>query len=278
MRLASILSPRLVLSAVFTCMFCTAAAHAGTINIAVQNGSFEQVTYKGASAQVDHVFTYNNTNYAQHVAGWTNNTYDGKNPGYNFVISGTSTTDSNGAYGYAYGDAGVVSFWGIENGKSNGIGPSPDGGNFLAMDGVYETSTISQILTGLTVGLNTQVSFWYAGAQQSNRDGLNTEGFTVSLSDGKTTQSQSTAMLQNDSHGFTGWQYTTLNFTATNATETLSFLAKGTPSGEPPFSLLDGISVTQTTPAVTPEPSSFMLLGTGVLSAAGFIRRRYSKA
>lgn len=274
MRFASLFSPRLVLSAFVALAGCTVAAHAGTININVVNGGFEQTTYNGYSAQVDHVFTYNNTTYSQHVAGWTNNTYDGKNPGYNFVMSGTSTTNSNGAYGYAYGDSGIVSLWGVENGKSNGIGPSPAGGNFLAMDGVYEPSTISQVLTGLTVGLNTQVSFWYAGAEQSNRTGVNSEGFTVTLGN----QSQTTAMLQNDSQGFTGWQYATLNFTATSATETLSFLAQGTPSGEPPFSLLDGVTVTQTTPAVTPEPSSILLLGTGVLSAAGFVRRRFVKA
>lgn len=271
MRLVSLFSPRLVLSAAMACVAATGAAHAGTININVVNGSFEQTTYKGVSAQVDHVFNYNNASYAQHLAGWTNNNYNSA-PGYNFVMSGTSTTNSSGAYGYAYGDSGVVSLWGIENCKSNGIGPSPDGGNFLAMDGVYEPSTISQVLTGLTVGLNTQISFWYAGAEQSNRTGVNSEGFTVSLGN----QSQNTAMLQNDSQGFTGWYYSTLNFTATSTSETLSFLAKGTPSGEPPFSLLDGVTVTQIAP--TPEPSSFMLLGTGVLSAAGFIRRRYSKA
>lgn len=271
MRFGSLFSPRLVLSAFVALMGCTVVAHAGTININVVNGGFEQTTYSGVSAQVDYVFN-NNPAYSQHVAGWTNNTSSTGNPGYNFVMSGTSTTNSNGAYGYAYGDSGIVSLWGIENGKSNGIGPSPAGGNFLAMDGVYEPSTISQMLTGLTVGLNTQVSFWYAGAQQSNRTGLNTEGFTVTLGN----QSQSTAMLQNDSQGFTGWQYATLNFTATSASETLSFLAKGTPSGEPPFSLLDGVTVTQIAP--TPEPSSFLLLGTGALSAAGFVRRRFVKA
>lgn len=270
MRFASLFSPRLVLSAFVALVSCTAAAHASTININVTNGSFEQTTYNGVSAQVDYVFN-NNPAYSQHVAGWTNNVSSVGTPGYNFVMSGNSTTNSSGAYGYAYGDSGTISLWGLENGKSNGIGLSPDGGNFLAMDGVYQPSTISQVLTGLTVGLNTQVSFWYAGAEQSGFTGLNSEGFTVSLGN----QSQNTAMLKNDSQGFTGWQYATLNFTATNTSETLSFLAQGTPSGEPPFSLLDGVSVAQI--ASTPEPSSFLLLGTGVLSVAGFARRRFMK-
>lgn len=272
MRFAPFSSPRLVLSAAAVCLGLSAAAHAAPINF-VQNGSFERTTYNNVSAQVDYVF-YNNPAYSQHVAGWTNNNWNGSTSGYNFLMNGASTTDCNGAYGVGYGDSGQISLWGMQNGSSNGIGPSPDGGNFMAMDGVYHPSSISQILTGLTAGMNTQVSFWYAGAQQYGFDGLNTEGFTVSMSDGKTTQSQSTAMLQNTNHGFTGWQYATMNFTPTSTTETLSFLAKGTPNGEPPFSLLDGVSAVQ----VTPEPSSFMLLGTGLLSAAGFVRRRYMKA
>jgi hypothetical protein len=67
------------------------------------------------------------------------------------------------------------------------------------------------------------------------------------------------------SNGFTGWRYTTLIFTATSTSEVLSFLAVGTPSGEPPFSLLDGVSM------VVPEPGSLTLMlgsmiGLGVLA------------
>jgi hypothetical protein len=268
MRFVPLFSSRFVLSAALLCLGCTAAANADVIKINVSNGGFENLAVAGTSNQLN--YHVDGGAAVQQASGWTNGN-SGSVPGYNFVFSGS--TASGTSYGKAYGTGGSVYLWGTQNGVSNGITSSPDGGNFLGMDGVYQSAAVSQQLTGLTPGMNTKVYFYYAGAQQYAFDGPTTEGFKVSLSDGKTTESHSTAMLSNSSHGFTGWNYTYLDFTATSTTETLSFLALGTPSGEPPFSLLDGISVVQ----VTPEPSSLALLGTGVLAMGGMIRRRYAK-
>ncbi len=270
MRLSALFFPsRLALSAVLVCLGCSAAAKADVIKINVVNGGFEDLAVAGKSNQLN--YHVDGGTAVQQVTGWTNGS-SGSVPGYNFVYTGS--TASGSAYGKAYGTAGNVSLWGMQDGVSNGIGPSPLGGNFLGMDGVYQEAAISQQLTGLTVGMETKVYFYYAGAQQYGFDGRTTEGFKVSLSDGTTTESHNTAILSNDSHGFTGWHYTYLDFTATSTTETLSFLALGTPNGVPPFSLLDGVSVVQ----VTPEPSSLALLGTGILSVGGFVRRRYAQA
>jgi hypothetical protein len=46
-------------------------------------------------------------------------------------------------------------------------------------------------------------------------------------------------------------EYQTMNFTADNTSDLLSFFAVGTPNGEPPFVLLDGVSLN----ADTPEPA-----------------------
>ncbi len=42
----------------------------------------------------------------------------------------------------------------------------------------------------------------------------------------------------------------------------------------PAYDFLDNVSVTQAPVAVTPEPSSLALLGTGMLAAAGMLRRK----
>jgi hypothetical protein len=221
----------------------------------ITNGSFEQLT--GNIGQIG----YNGSSL---LTGWTNGHDGSGNLGYNFVYSSGSadTTGSNGV-------SGNVKLWGPGDGSNNGLpATSPDGGNYIAADGAYQTAPISQTLTGLTVNAQYAVSFYYAGAQQSGFDGQTTEKWNVSLGG----QTLSTNTLTDPSHGFTGWQYTTLTFTATSSSEVLSFLAAGTPNGEPPFSLLDGVSMTQVT--TVPEPASAAMLLTGLLAIGVIVRRR----
>ena len=262
MRVLARTSARLSVFSAAALLLCSLSAKANVITISVTNGSFTDLTTPGVSGKLG-------TNSGENtVIGWTSNNNSTNVQGYNFVYTGTSTTNQNGQYGNASG----ISLWGTANGVANGIGTSPDGGNFIAMDGAYEQGTLSQVLTGLTIGMDTKVYFYYAGAQQSGFTGATTEAFTVGLTNTTTgvEESHSTGILNNVDHGFTGWHYTYVDFVPTATTETLSFLAAGTPGGVPPFSLLDGISVVQ----VTPEPSTLALLGTGVLAVGGMLRRR----
>jgi hypothetical protein len=50
-----------------------------------------------------------------------------------------------------------------------------------------------------------------------------------------------------------------MTFTPTSTSETLSFLAIGTPGGVPPLALLDGVSLSD-----IPEPASWALLVSGL--------------
>jgi hypothetical protein len=243
---------------VFTTLASVAlATSAYATPITVVNGSFEETGISGS-----YEFNTDWTAGPQSVTGWTSN-------GYNFVIV-PGTADSTGATS-SYGTD-DLKLWGPANGSLNGLGASPDGGNYLALDGAFSVGAVSQMIYGLTPGQAVAVSFYYAGAQQHGYDGPTTEAFNVSLGGDTLT----TPVLNNAAHGFTGWQSETLTFTPTSSSELLSFLAVGTPGGVPPFTLLDGVSISPV--AETPEPGSFALLLTGILGAVGAGRRRFLKA
>jgi len=192
------------------------------------------------------------------LAGWTTT-------GYNFLFSGNS-----GGVNASVGQYGSLELWNANNGVSNGLGVSPVGGKFVGADGAFGVSPISQTINGLVAGQQYSVSFYWGGAQQSGFSGATTEQWQVSLG----AQTLFTEVKSNDNHGFTGWEQKTMTFTATAASEVLSFLAIGTPSGVPPFSLLDGVSMV----AAVPEPETYAMLGLGLGLMAVVARRRKAKA
>jgi hypothetical protein len=221
----------------------------------VSNGGFESTTITGSGRL--------NTN------GY--NATDWATTGYNFIFA-SGTADTTGA-GSAH-----LKLWGPNGGTSNSAYSdngmpvsSPDGGNFLAADGAYQVGAITQTISNLTAGHTYAVSFYYAGAQQSGFNGATTEAWKVSLGGGTP---QETTVLNNVSHGFTGWQSQTFNYVANSSSEVLSFLAVGTPSGTPPFSLLDGVSMSDVSGSDVPEPTAFVGMFAGMIGLGVFARRR----
>ena len=209
----------------------------------VTNGGFESTT--SGNGQLGY-----NTN----ATGWTVT-------GYSFVFA-PGTADTTGALG----SIGTAYLWGPGDGSPNGLTVSPNGGNFVAADGDYNPGPISQTITGLTAGNSYNVDFFWAGAQANPIVGATTEQWQVSFG----AQTQFTPVANNVSEGFTGWMNETMTFTASGPSDVLTFLAVGTPSGAPPFALLDGVSVND-----VPEPSAGLLLGGfGTFISLGRLGRR----
>jgi hypothetical protein len=190
------------------------------------------------------------------------------------TLANWSVPAPNGSYAYVFGSAsqagtgvtgqyGTLSLFPITN--------SPDGGSFVGTDPAFQNGAISQTINGLTIGAQYLLTFDWAAAQQQGYSGGTNDWWTASLGG----SSQSTAQVSIPSHGFSGWQNGSMTFTATGTSELLSFLAGSTStSGEPPFALLDGVSLTQVTS--TPEPASWTMLvgGLGLLGVARFTRAK----
>ena len=230
--------------ATFAALACT-VAHATPVNL-VTNGGFETLTNGAGQLGYNTVAT-----------GWTTT-------GYNFVYA-PNTADSTGAVG-SYG---TTKLWGPGDGAANGFTTSPTGGNFLAADGAYQVGAITQMITGLVVGQTYTLTFDWAAAQQYGYSGATTEMWSATLGN----QTVSTSVYNDANHGFSGWMNASFTYTATSTSEMLSFLAAGTPNGEPPFSLLDNVSLT----ANVPEPSTVALFAAGLLLLVGALRLRRRK-
>jgi opacity protein-like surface antigen len=190
---------------------------------------------------------------------------------YTFLF-GPGTADTTGATGQ-YGSLGL---WGPGNGVNNNLpATSPDGGYYIAQDSAFQQGALTQTISGLTPGHQYNVGFWWAAAQQQNFRGATYSEWNVSLGGSPV---QSTGYANIADQGFSGWQYQSFTFTADATSDVLSFLANGGPTvpSLPPFALLDGVSLTASSPV--PEPStavagSLVLLPVG----ASLLRRLASR-
>ena len=241
-------------------LLVAAATNASSQNLVV-NGDFE-LTSNGTNKMIH----TSNTGYASNpsdtrmtrITGWSN--FAAAGYGLIFAPGAADTVGAKDVFNVS-----TFKLWGSNNGGLDVITDSPTGGNFLAIDGDPDFRELfTQTLTGLVPGQSYQLDFDWAAGQQSLRSGATTEQFQINI--GATTFL--TAEISLPSHGFSGWMHQSYTFVADSATPTLGFLALGTPTGLPPLSLLDGVSI-----LAVPESSTALLLG-GVFGALLLRRRR----
>ena len=234
-------------------------ANAGNL---VQNGNFSTTTSIGTGP----VNGQGQVGYNIGVTDWTL-ADTATNGSYFFELNCPACDTLAGGVIGTDGQYGDFALWGPGTGVSNGLANSPDGGNFIGSDPLYQNTAIEQNIGGLVANAKYAVSFYWAAAQQYNHTGsTNSLGWLVSLG----SQTLATTTVNLASQGFSGWMQTTLVFTATSANEVLSFLSTGTGAAAlPPFVLLDGVSLT----AAAPEPVSWVLILGGVGLVAGLRAR-----
>lgn len=238
----------------------------------ITNGSFESFAGAGLSSQQLLQTGGSGTAYS----GWATTS------GYAFIVTPTQAIN-----GFS-GPDGAVQLWSptvsgtTGNGGSGSVAitASPNGGSFFTMDPTYPTTNtvLTQSLTGLIVGSTYTLSFYQAAGQQKGFDALSgfSNTWNVKMTDSNNTVdlNQNAPSLTIANHTFSGWTQVTMSVVATTASMTLQFLStSNVGNGQPPFAMLDGISLTKNASAV-PEPTALLLLGSAVAGLFGARRLR----
>jgi hypothetical protein len=234
----------------------------------VQNGTFSSVSYSGSlPLSAPYYGQIGPDSGSSPASGATLTVANWSTGGYNFVFNASNVDRGTQASGAQAGQPeqapgqfnaadgyGNTFMWGSHNGGASTWTAPPSGGNFIAADGAFEQGAITQTITGLTVGKTYVLKFYYGAAQQESFDGATTDQWTVSMGTGNVAGNFKTPVINLAAHSFSGWSQATMYFYANSTTETLSFLASGTPNGEPPFSLLAGVTL-----EVVPDCSSWLI-------------------
>lgn len=180
-------------------------------------------------------------------------------------VPNTATTQ-----GALYTPDGPGGYYVVLSGTAGDYPDPNNGGNFVGIDSGGFNYTLSQNITGLKGNTHYQLSFDTAAAQQVGYTGRTQDYWQVTLA-GEPSTPVTTTVIHNPSQGFEGWYTEELDFTTplVLTSDTLQFLAVGSPDGLPPFALLDSVSL-----GTVPEPATWLMMGCGLIALAGVRRLR----
>ena len=258
--------PRLAAGFALATIATIACAAAPARADVIQNGNFSQTTatttYNGATVGTE------TTN--SNLTGWQFTNCSSSNCGFSFLATGNLATN-----GFYDAEDGHESFAGTSP------GPIPGSGNAFMSDASYETQAIYQAVSGLNVGDTYTLKFTQASFEQAGYTGGFTGSWAVGLGNGSYTAAnygtQQSSTMTVASGGASGWAQQTMTFVANATSETLFFFATASSGANPPFLLLDGVSLNDTSvapSAAVPEPATLALTAIGLLGTMVVARRR----
>ncbi len=236
-----------------------ATAKADPINL-VQNGSFETTTAYTSNGTGTEI---SNSNLADWNVSACVAHCDPNAPNNLFMFLAPTNVATNGVWNGNQG--GTINFWSTP-------GASPVGGNAITSDAATESGILSQTINGLKAGDTYTLSFYQATMQATDQKEPFSASWEVSLGN---SAAQFSTTMNNPGQTSTGWVEDTMTFTATSAQEALNFFATTVGGDDPPFLLLDGVSLTDSTPV--PEPASFGLAMVGLVGVCFASRKRISR-
>ncbi len=255
------------------------ARQAQAVTLATLNGNFVGATVNGGATDPNYIngpvttsAYLGDPNVA--LPGWSfptnSQTPSNGQPGFNFVVAFGTQIYGNGNQLATQDRCAVPTGCGnaaglVSGGATSLLNPvtGTASGFFIAADAFYNRGAINTDITGLTVGNIYTVSFYQATGQQQYQTASNfSDWFSVTF--GGTTQ-QSATMNYTAGSSITPWTLQSLDFTATSANQTLSFLADS-PNNVPPFALLSNVTVVRKS-TLLPEPETYL----GTLMCGGFL-------